>query len=267
MILLSFDAEEFDLPLEHHVNISLDEQMVYSEEGAGIILDLLKKYQIKATFFCTAIFAIHARELIRKIINLGHEVASHGYSHSSFVVDDLKRSKQVLEEISGSTVNGFRMARMMKPDLQSIADAGYLYDSSVNPTFIPGRYNNLHVSRTCFFDNGVLEIPTSVSQLIRIPLFWLSMHNFPFNFYTYLCRKTLKQDGYLNIYFHTWELSSHLHERRLQLPSIVRRKSGNTLHRRLERFIQLFIDQGETFLTFDEFINTFKNSEKQSNDE
>ncbi len=262
MILLNFDIEEFDLPLEHHVNLSLDEQMEYSKEGTKIILDFLGKYQIKATFFCTAVFAIHARELVKEIIYRGHEVASHGYSHSSFVNDDLKRSKQLLEEITGRPVDGYRMARMMKTDMQAIADAGYLYDSSINPTFIPGRYNNWHLPRTFFIDKGVLQLPASVSPLVRIPLFWLSLHIFPFPFYTFLCRQTLNCDGYLNIYFHSWEFSSHLNDKKLQIPGIIQRNSGNKLLMRLENFIQLFIAKGETFHTIGDFFNTYKHFAK-----
>ena len=71
MILLNFDMEEFDLPSEHNVNLPLDEQMEYSKEGSVIVLDLLEKYQIKATFFCTAVFALNARELISDIIQRG----------------------------------------------------------------------------------------------------------------------------------------------------------------------------------------------------
>ena len=56
--------EEFDLPTEYNVNLSLDAQMKYSKEGAVILLDLLEKYKIKATFFCTAAFALNAREII-----------------------------------------------------------------------------------------------------------------------------------------------------------------------------------------------------------
>jgi peptidoglycan/xylan/chitin deacetylase (PgdA/CDA1 family) len=262
MILLSFDLEEFDLPLEYHVNLSLDEQIEYSKEGTRFILDLLGKYQIKATFFCTAVFAINARELIHEIIHLGHEVASHGYSHSSFVNDDLKRSKQLIEEITCRHVNGYRMALMMKTNMKAVADAGYLYDSSINPTFIPGRYNNLHLSRTCFVDKSILQLPASVSPLARIPLFWLSLHNFPFHFYTFLCRRTIKQDGYLNIYFHSWEFSSHLHDKRLQIPFIVRRNSGNRLWLRLERFIQLFISLGESFQPINDFVDKYKYNNK-----
>ncbi|MCL4483419.1 MAG: polysaccharide deacetylase family protein [Bacteroidetes bacterium] len=258
MILLNFDIEEFDLPLEQGVNLSLEEQIEHSKEGTRIILDLLEKHQINATFFCTAVFATHAGELIYEMINRGHEVASHGYSHSSFVNNDLKRSKQLLEEITGTAVNGYRMPLMKKCDANAIADAGYLYDSSINPTYIPGRYNNWSVSRTCFKDIGILEIPASVSPLARLPLFWLSMHNFPLPFYIFLCRQTLNNDGYLNVYFHSWEFCSHLFDKRLQIPFIVRRNSGNYLQARLERFIQLFLSQGETFHTINEFVDNYK---------
>ena len=121
------------------------------------------------------------------------------YSQTSFVNDDLKRSKQLLEEITCSPVNGYRMARMMKTDMQAIADAGYLYDSSINPILIPGRYNNWHLPRTFFIDKGILQLPASVSPLVRIPLFWLSLHIFPFHFYTFLCRQTLNRDGTSNL--------------------------------------------------------------------
>jgi peptidoglycan/xylan/chitin deacetylase (PgdA/CDA1 family) len=258
MILLSFDTEEFDLPLEHNVNLSIEEQIAYSEEGTRIILDLLKMCNIKATFFCTAIFAEHSSKLIREIISLGHEVASHGYNHSTFIEGDLRRSKEVLEEISGKSVFGFRMPYMRKIDLQNIADAGYLYDSSLNPTFIPGRYNNFTSPRTCFIEKGVLEIPASVSPLARIPLFWLSLHNIPFLFYSLLCKKTLKKDGYLNIYFHSWEFSSRLHEKRLNLPLIARRNSGMRLHDKLVRLVNKLISEGETFGTMSDFISKNK---------
>ena len=61
MILLSFDIEEFDMPFEYHKEISFDEQIEISVKGTTIILDLLKKHDVKATFFSTATFAINAK--------------------------------------------------------------------------------------------------------------------------------------------------------------------------------------------------------------
>ena len=64
MILLSFDTEEFDVPREHGVDISLEESMKVSTEGTNRILDVLKRNGVRATFFCTGTFAEHAPEVI-----------------------------------------------------------------------------------------------------------------------------------------------------------------------------------------------------------
>lgn len=113
MILLSFDIEEFDAPLEHGVELPFEEQMRTSVEGTRKILACLARHRVKATFFCTANFALHAKDLILDIQKGGHEIASHGFYHSSFETADLRKSKEALEELTGQPVNGFRMARMM----------------------------------------------------------------------------------------------------------------------------------------------------------
>ena len=51
MILLSFDIEEFDMPFEYERKIDFNDQINISIQGTNAILDILKKYQVKATFF------------------------------------------------------------------------------------------------------------------------------------------------------------------------------------------------------------------------
>lgn len=148
MILLSFDIEEFDVPKEHQVDISMEEQIKVSVEGTTRILDCLERNQVKATFFCTANFALHAPDIIKRIQEGGHEIASHGFYHWTFEVEDLKRSKDQLEEITGAKVYGYRQARMMPVSEKAVYEAGYIYNSSLNPTFIPGRYMRLSTPRT-----------------------------------------------------------------------------------------------------------------------
>ena len=163
-ILLSFDIEEFDVPREHGVEIALDEQIRVSEEGTQAILDVLDRHGVKATFFSTANFAQHTPELMQRIKCSGHEIASHGYYHSSFEVADLKASKDALETQLDIEVKGYRQARMMPVDEQEIAKAGYTYNTSLHPTFIPGRYMHLSAPRTHFMKEGVLQIPASVTD-------------------------------------------------------------------------------------------------------
>jgi cobyrinic acid a,c-diamide synthase len=84
MILLGFDLEEFDLPAEYGINISFEEQLSVSTQGAVAVLDILRSAGVKATFYCTANYAIHRPEVISQIVNEGHEIASHGFYHSEF---------------------------------------------------------------------------------------------------------------------------------------------------------------------------------------
>ena len=60
-------------------------------------------------------------------------------NHTVFKPEDLLASRLRLEQLIKRPVLGYRMARMMKVDEHAVSDAGYLYESSLNPTFIPGR--------------------------------------------------------------------------------------------------------------------------------
>lgn len=243
MILLSFDIEEFDAPLEHGVELPFEEQMRTSAEGTRKILACLARHRVKATFFCTANFALHAKDLILDIQKGGHEIASHGFYHSSFETADLRKSKEALEELTGQPVNGFRMARMMPVEEEEIHKAGYLYNSSLNPTCIPGRYNHLGQPRTYFMKDGVLQLPASVTPIVRFPLFWLAYHNLPATLYRKLALWTWKEDGYFLTYFHPWEFTSLSDRKELKLPFIMTNHSGCGMERRLDALIRFFKDK------------------------
>lgn len=252
MVLLSFDIEEFDMPLEYKGEISFEEQLSISRKGLQEILILLKKHQAKATFFSTVVFAENNKDLIEQLLNEGHELASHTWFHSEFKIEDLKKSREKLTELFNTRITGLRMPRMMKVDEKEVEKAGYSYNSSVNPTFLPGRYNNLKVSRTHFKEGKVLQIPASVSPNFRIPLFWLSFHNFPLNFYKKLAKDVLKKDGYLNIYFHPWEFAE-IKNPDFKLPGFTIKNSGNEMIERFDEFLKFLNQKKYQFGTFQDF--------------
>jgi peptidoglycan/xylan/chitin deacetylase (PgdA/CDA1 family) len=237
MIFLSFDIEEFDAPLEYGKLLPFEEQIAISTQGTLAVLDILARHQILATFFCTAYFAQQQPALIRRIAHEGHEVASHGFYHAAFSPGHLKTSKDVLEAITGKSVQGFRMARMMSVAVDEITAAGYRYNSSLNPTFIPGRYNHFCAPRLPFMQNDLLQLPTSVTPRLRIPLFWLAMHNLPFCIYKTLCHYTAKRDHYLNIYFHPWEFTGLRSKEKFGLPRYITRHSGQEMLQRLDQLV------------------------------
>jgi len=248
VLILGFDIEEFDLPLECNRDISFEEQLNVSTEGTNVILDILAEFKIKATFFCTANYAINRPELIHRIIDEGHELASHGYFHSEFKPEDYQRSKDTLETLSGSTVKGFRMARMQPIDTALLSAAGYTYDTSINPTWIPGRYNN----RSYPFGwhklaNGLVEIPSAVTPFLRLPLFWLSFHLLPVRVFTWLVNRLLRKQDYAVIYFHPWEFVNLQNHSEWNIPIYIRYNSGDAMRKRLSKMIKYYKSNGIGF--------------------
>ena len=174
----------------------------------------------------------------------------------SFKNKDLKESKIVLEQIAQKNVTGLRMPRMRFVEIEEVKNAGYQYDSSINPTILPGRYNNLHLPRTIFQENHLTRIPASVSPKIRLPLFWLGFKNYPYPLFKKWCIDALNKDGYLCLYFHPWEFTSL---QKYQLPWYAKRIDHSALVERLERLINDLGDIAtfssiENYLTLKKFI-------------
>ncbi len=255
MILLSFDIEEFDVPREHGVDYSLEEGMQVSVEGTNRILDVLKANDVCATFFCTANFAENAPNVMQRIIREGHEVACHGVDHWQPKESDFARSKEIVERVTGITVTGYRQPRMFPVVESEIKRVGYRYNSSLNPAFIPGRYMHLNTPRTWFMKEGVMQIPASVTPLLRFPLFWLSLHNLPEWLYHQLVRRVLRHDGYFVTYFHPWEFYELKKHPELKMPFIIRNNSGLDMVNRLDNLIKMLKSQGHQFITYNDFVN------------
>ena len=253
-ILLSFDVEEFDLPLEYNHIIDPGEQMLIGNKGLMEILPLLQQKELTTTLFTTANFAQHYPDIIKELA-AKHEIGSHTFYHSSFKTADLESSRNVLENIAGKPVTGLRMPRMLSIDNLDIQRAGYLYNSSLNPTWLPGRYNHLNKPRTVFKDDNLICLPVSVTPNFRIPLFWLSFKNLPYALFRKLALQTLKKDGYLSLYFHPWEfidLSAY------RIPGYIKRHGNKALLNRLTQLIRDLSNEGD-FISIQEYL-THKNS-------
>lgn len=134
-------------------------------------LGLTKELKFPGTTFCTTRLAQSAPELLRETAARGHEIASHGWSHR--LGDDLQllSSRTLLQEISGQGVDGFRSPRLRKINKEEITQAGFRYDASLNPTWIPGRYDHRREPRRPFQIGSLWEVPAAVLPGIRFPCF------------------------------------------------------------------------------------------------
>jgi polysaccharide deacetylase family protein (PEP-CTERM system associated) len=115
------------------------------EQNVDRILDRLADRGVVATFFVLGWIATRYPQLVRRIVDDGHELASHGYGHeraSAMTPEafrtDITRAKTLLEDISGMRVLGYRAPSFSLGTTNPwahtvIAEAGYRYSSSVYP--------------------------------------------------------------------------------------------------------------------------------------
>ena len=109
------------------------------------VLQLCADAGIKGTFFILTWNVERHPAIVRRIVDAGHEVASHGYAHRLIYTqtpaefrEDVTRAKKLLEDASGTPVLGYRAPSFSVTTrslwaLDELLDAGYRYDSSVFP--------------------------------------------------------------------------------------------------------------------------------------
>ena len=193
------------------------------------ILDMFDAAKVRATFFILGCVAARSPELVRNISRRGHEIASHGYAHRIAYEQtprqfarDVRRAKLLLEDLSGTEVQGYRAPSFSITDknpwaYDALIAAGYRYDSSLYPVNHP-RYGNASKSLLPFFIKremgSLLILPLAVSPLqlfgreIRLPVaggaYW---RIFPRWYLRWALQRINSVSSHPFIcYFHPWEL-------------------------------------------------------------
>src|SRR5439155_13794536 len=120
--------------------------------GTRVILRLLAEHGVHATFFVLGWVAEREPALVREIAAAGHEVACHGDGHvmpmqltERELRDDVTRSRQTLEDVTGAPVFGYRAPSfsISERPLAILAEHGFGYDSSFHPFSLHRRYGRL----------------------------------------------------------------------------------------------------------------------------
>lgn len=193
------------------------------ENNVDRILDLFSRYDVKGTFFTLGWIAERFPALIHKIVEQGHELASHGWDHTRVFHqdraqfrEDVRKTKHLLEDISGACVKGYRAASYSINQtnlwaLDELADAGYLYSSSIVPVK-HDLYGMPDASRFPFrtAEKGFLEIPISTVPIAGHNVNcggggWFRL--FPYAFSRWAINSINEKESEACIfYFHPWEI-------------------------------------------------------------
>jgi polysaccharide deacetylase family protein (PEP-CTERM system associated) len=193
------------------------------ERNTSRVLELFAERGVHATFFTLGWVAERFPALVRRIVDAGHEVASHGFDHTRVVHQepaqfraDVTRTKALLEDVTGVAVRGYRAASYSIGAgnlwaLDVLQEAGYRYSSSIYP-IRHDLYGMPEAPRFAFrvHAGGLLELPiTSVRALGRR---WPCggggfFRLFPYALSRWGLRRVNRDDRQPGIfYFHPWEV-------------------------------------------------------------
>jgi polysaccharide deacetylase family protein (PEP-CTERM system associated) len=140
--ILTIDVEDWYMDTDISMWDSYEDRIIQSMQK---ILEILNETNTKATFFVVGYVAEHFPELIEDIKDRGHEIATHGYSHTSIkkqtaseFEEDLLKSIRILEDITKDKISGHRACEFSIDEETSWAidilkKNGLKYDSSVFP--------------------------------------------------------------------------------------------------------------------------------------
>jgi len=186
------------------------------------VLQILALSQTKATFFILGWVAERCSGLVREIAEAGHEIASHGYGHELVYkltpeefLNDVARSKEILESITSKPVLGYRAPSFsITPEatwaLDVLEELRFTYDSSVFPTSFHNRYGFNGAAYHPFrHPNGLLEIPLSTYKFFgaNFPVAGGGYFRlYPYSVFRHLCKRLNSQGLPIVFYLHPWEL-------------------------------------------------------------
>jgi polysaccharide deacetylase family protein (PEP-CTERM system associated) len=223
--LASFDIEDWFHAENVKASLPTDDWSQLEpriEANTHRLLDILAETQARSTCFVLGWVAQTYPSLVRRIVDEGHEVASHTHLHKRLnllsrdeVVRDLAEAKDALEQVAGSRVLGVRAPNFSISDevLDCLAEAGYWYDSSYFAFAQHDRYGKLAAPVP---DEPVVEIRPGLLELqmvrvkvgpIDVP--WSGGAYFrliPFEVYRRGVSRRLDAHRWFTFYFHPWEL-------------------------------------------------------------
>ena len=194
------------------------------ERNMDVILGLLDETNSKATFFTLGWIAERYPQVVRRIVDAGHELASHGYGHQRAsdltpeqFRDDISRAKKLLEDLGGVAIRGYRAPSFSINHenwwaVEELGNAGYEYSSSIYPV----RHDHYGMPDAPRFahrpngETGILELPPTT-----VPLFgrnlpaagggWFRL--LPYEVSRWMLNRVNAQDNApCMFYFHPWEV-------------------------------------------------------------
>lgn len=231
------------------------------------LLDMLDDHNISATCFFLGWIAEKYPHLVTEAASRSHEIASHGYSHQLVYnltekqfYEDLRKTKDILEQISGNEVIGYRApGYSITPEtiwaFHQLAKAGYRYDSSLFPAkrghgyFLQSKLHPYYIE-----DQGIYEFPMTVVPVLYNSMCFFGggyLRLFPYWLINMMENSVLKEERPVVYYIHPRDIDAD--QPRLDMNAVRTFKSYVNLKSTKHKLKKIFKKTG--YVSFSSFLD------------
>jgi peptidoglycan/xylan/chitin deacetylase (PgdA/CDA1 family) len=174
--------------------------------------EIINRYDLRITAFVTGKTLEDNPDILDSLRSMNAEIEQHSYAHQvrgKNKISDIQKGIEVHKKITGNLPIGYRSPQgvITKSEILFLEKMGIKYDSSIFPSFFPGRFNRLNFPSEPFMvkDTNIMEIPFAVIPKIRIPIGLSYMQLLGMDVFTHLF-KIFGIPSLLVYDFHTYEL-------------------------------------------------------------
>jgi polysaccharide deacetylase family protein (PEP-CTERM system associated) len=259
----------FTVDVEEYFQVKALESAVTREEwlsqpsrlarSIDALLERLDRYNASGTFFVLGWIGKHRPEVVRSIAAAGHEIGSHGFGHERVTAlgreafrEDVRSSKQLLEDLTGGEVLGYRAPSFsIVPGWEWAFDVlleeGYRYDSSIFPIRrrgygYPKAPRIPHVIQRAA--GSLAEFPLATTSILRYPVPAAGggyLRQFPFGLIRRAFREASARNESATFYIHPWEIDPGQPRLRVSALNRIRHYRGlDTALARIDQLLQEF---------------------------
>jgi hypothetical protein len=202
----------FTIDVEPDFGGLLTKDVYFGKNDLPKLERIIRKYNIKLTAFATGKTLEENPDILESLRSMKAEIEQHSYSHQIghfSKITDIEKGIQTHEKLVGVPPLGYRAPQgiITQEEALFLDNSGIKFDSSIFPTFFPGRFNRLNSPVVPFMikESNLIEIPFSVVPKIKIPISLsymqlLGLDTFKFFFKVFGLPELIVYD------FHTYEL-------------------------------------------------------------
>jgi len=269
-VILSLDVEDW-YHLDYFQRFECDESQSLLD-GLDVYVDLLHELSLPSSFFVLGEIAETKIDYFKRLVELGHDVGSHGWDHRRPMTlspkdfkTDLNRCSKAMREINGDSGFGYRAPcfSLDRERLNIVKELGFIYDSSRidfgnHPLYGSIDMTGYNVEANYVYEkDGFIEFEVTTLPILgkNIPISGGGyLRLFPWTIMKQLVTRHLKKNDIYILYIHPFELS------KLATPNVPNSTSSLTEFRfghgrkqvveRLKTLVDLLRSNGYDFTTF-----------------